>query len=689
MTFLLIVYLAWSAASAAAAVPAPNPRDPSANNSTTLNSGQQPASLSVLLEILLQMQTEELLSVQDGLGLTLCGEFDVDNRSWQAWRSPVTLRTCHRCRDEFRAELLQDEPMLPRALLLGAGCHYWPGAQPLTHWSPRPAALLGGLDCRNALLRPELGRLPDLLCLQMDGGDGRLGRLFRRTFAMRAVREVGTWSATGGLRVTDRRTGVQANGHIITDGTPVRVAYMNLTKRHICRKNPDKNGTCSSVDYRTPMPLFHSTHIELDLLLMMKSYNLTLEYIDSSQLPTLPRRYRFPPKTSRAVRLLSEGGADRTWPYLVLMPDLFRMPVTMEPNTVVIPYSFITVRRPPQLDAGSLLRLLSPATWAAVVGSTVVVAALLMLTMRRGSPGAPAAALALLLGQGVPIDAGRLPSRHRPLVAVWVAMSLVLTTAYLSDLVGILTIPRDQSPRTARDLFDQGYNFITDYGHQNIIFSQSRNPYVRRLARTMRYIRPRQEIMSTLLNERVAYPLNPRALTEFTVYIMRRSKGTVLFEDFNFGKEILLRVVVGRLWSKYHPLIPAEQLSTQARHASGLDGKERFQGEARYIGIRIKSRACALRLPICYKDGVVRPLGFTSVRGPLIMYGFGTALAMLALLTELIVSRLNHRKQADALISTTTRANPMASSSEHQKPTSDPGPSGIQWQGGDPERTED
>ena len=150
----------------------------------------------------------------------MCGEFGAAGSSWQTWRGPVSLRTCSNCRDQFRAELLKDQPMLPRALLLGAGCSYWPGAQPLPHWSPRPAALLGRLDCRAALLRPELDRLPDLLCLQLDSAAGRSGRLFRRTFALRAVREIGIWNTIDGLQITDRRTGVRPSGHIVTTDPP-------------------------------------------------------------------------------------------------------------------------------------------------------------------------------------------------------------------------------------------------------------------------------------------------------------------------------------------------------------------------------------------------------------------------------------------------------------------------------------
>ena len=164
--------------------------------------------VSTYLQILWQMQEEGLLPVGNGLGLTLCGDLPPELGPSPALHDEmVTLRTCRDCQRQFRAELLNDRPMMPRALLMGAGCRYWPGAQPLPHWSPRSAALLGRLDCRAALLRPELDRLPDLLCLQLDSAAGRSGRLFRRTFALRSVREVGNWSAADGLRVTDRRTG--------------------------------------------------------------------------------------------------------------------------------------------------------------------------------------------------------------------------------------------------------------------------------------------------------------------------------------------------------------------------------------------------------------------------------------------------------------------------------------------------
>ena len=170
----------------------------------------------------------------------------------------------------------------------------------------------------------------------------------------------------------------------------------------------------------------------------------------------------------------------------------------------------MTVRRPAQLDAGSLLRLFSPGTWAAVAGSTVVVAVLLARTLKRSSVGAEVTSLALLLGQSVPLGVGRLPPRHRPLVAVWLAMSLILTTAYLSDLTKTLTIPDDQPPRTAKDLVDQRYQLLSEYENLKPLYSHVLSPYVRQLARTMRISRSRQEVVNALLNDRFAYTLDPR-----------------------------------------------------------------------------------------------------------------------------------------------------------------------------------
>ncbi|KAF0300220.1 Fukutin [Amphibalanus amphitrite] len=561
----------------------------------------------------------------------------VENGRW-----PESMRA-EVCQGPFRAELLRDQPMLPRALLQGAGCEYWPGARPLPHWSPRPAVLLGRLDCRAALLRPELDRLPDALCLQLDGlppGTAeRTGRLFRRTFALRAVREIGTWNSSRGLRVTDRRTGVQSNGHIIADGSTLRIAYMQQTARYICRKSLVRNNTCSSVDMRTLMPLYHTLQLEMEVLFFPKRYNLTIEFVDTRQLPTMARRGRLGTESSRAVRLITEGGADRTWPYITLQPEMYRLPISVVPTTRLIPFTFMSVRRPPQLDAGSLLRLFSAGTWVVLVVSTVLVAAILALTLRAGSPGAAAAALAMLLGQSVPLGADRLPARHRPLVAVWVAMSLILTTAYLSDLIKTLTIPRDRQLKTAQQLVDQHYRLIAEFENLKPIYARALNPYVRQLASSMRLTRSREEVVNALLNERFAYSLDHRTMWELSVDAMRRSEGSVLFEDFNFGQEIFLRVLIVRMWSKYHPLVARQKLQTEYQAASGLPHYSRFENEARYLGLRFKARACARRLPSCYTGAVVRPLSLANVHGALLLYGAGTALALIALLAETALAR--------------------------------------------------
>ncbi|KAF0293924.1 Proclotting enzyme [Amphibalanus amphitrite] len=586
------------------------------------------------LAVLRQMQLERLLPDGDGLGLTVCGDLPpgLPGSVSEQLNGPVTVRTCRRCQGPFRAELLSERPMLPRALLQGAGCEYWPGARPLPHWSPRPAVLLGRLDCRAALLRPELDRLPDALCLQLDGRRSRCG----------TVREIGSWSSSGGLQVTDRRTGVQSDGRIITDGTPLRVAFVKYTAdRYDCRRSPTNNRTCSEVVLETLMPMYREIQLDLEVLAMPRMYNVTLEFVDAAQFPPLKRRDRTSEGASRAIGLLAAGGADRTWPYQGLTLNMFAQPVSIVDGHRLVSFMFMTARRPPQLSNAQLVRLFSADTWAAIAGCTLLVAALLAGAPRRGALGRGALmALALLLGQSVPLGAGQLPPRHRPLVAVWVVMSLVLTTAYLSDLIKALTVPLFQPPRTAKDLLEQDYRLLTEIRHLKLIYSHSPSPHVRELARTMRVDTNRVDMPRALLQEQFAFTLEKRTMLEFSVEVMRRSDGSVLFDDFNFGSELLGHMLLVRLWSRHHPLVPHRSLSVARMMASGLISDGRFEEQARHLGLRVRARACARRLPSCHAGGVVRPLTVANVRGPLMLLAAGAALALLVLVAELAVARL-------------------------------------------------
>ena len=617
--------------------------------------------LSSHLQILRQMQAEALLPAGDGLGLTLCGDFPPELGPPPALRDEtVTLRTCRDCQRQFRAELLGDRPMMPRALLMGTGCRYWPGAQPLPHWSPRSAALLGRLDCRAAPLRPELDRLPDLLCLQLDSAAGRSGRLFRRTFALRSVREVGSWSSVDGLRVTDRRTGVQSNGLIISDGSPLRVAYVPVvSKRLHCQKSPHDNRTCANVYMHTRLPAFSVSELELNMLQIPKTYNMTLEILDPQEFPVRPARGRLGGNTARALGLMIAGGADRTWPSSVLGPWTYRLPISAIDSGEMSTFTFMTVCRPSQLDASSLFRLYSPGTWAAIVISTALVAALLSRVLRRDSAGGSATvALALLLGQSLPLGADRLPPRHRPLVAVWVAMSLILTAAFLSDLIMVLTVPRSQPPRTAQDLVTQNYRLFTDFPHIRRHYTHSPRPLVRQLGRDMRAV-PFGKLTHTLLHERSAYSMGRVAMLETMAEAMFRSQGSVQFEDFALGEEAFGHMLVGQLWSKHHPLLPHRVTSSLRTFASGLHGTRRIEDQARHFGQRVKAQACARRQPSCYTAGVVRPLSVTNLHGPLLLYGAGLVLALLVFLLEVLLARLTERRQRHSVTEVTRFETPI------------------------------
>ena len=625
-----------------ALTPASTP-DPSPDNATDADV----LPLSVYQTILQQFRTEGLLPAADGLGLTLCGDFPLESgQTPPLWDAPLTVRSCSSCRGQFRAELLREKPMMPRVLLMGEGCDYWPGAQPLPHWSPRPAALLGRLDCRRALLRPELDRLPDLLCLQLDSAAGRSGRLFRRTFALRAVREVGSWSAADGLRITDRRTGVQPNGHIITDGTPLRVAFMQFTsKRYQCLRSPRDNGTCSTVEVFTRMPLFRFVQLELKLLHIAQQYNTTLQFIDTTRMRPLKTRLRLSRSTLRAVALMASGGADHAWPNSGLQTALYRLPVSMVDSRYLVPFTFLTVRRPARLDAAQMLRLFSVPTWAAILISTALVAVLLAVMRCRGSVGIHFSdALPLLLGQSISLGAGWLLPRHRPLVAVWVTMSLILTTAFLSDLIKALTVPRDFPPRTASQLVQQQYRLLTNYVHIKSLYSLSPNQQVRQLAGTMKTTFSPSERSRELLFERSAYTMGLPAVWEAAVDVIRRSNGSVLFEDLNFGDEVFRQMLIGSLWSKHHPLVAQRFAFANRRLASGLTSNTRFEEQARHFGLRAKARACASGQAACYSGGVVQPLTMANLQGPLALFGVGAVLGTLVLLAEMATARLTSRR---------------------------------------------
>ncbi|KAF0309256.1 hypothetical protein FJT64_019604 [Amphibalanus amphitrite] len=598
------------------------------------------------------MQAEDLLPSEEGMGLTLCGDLfpEAGPPHWPL-DGPLTVRTCRSCQGPFRAELLRDQPMVPRALLQGAGCQYWPGARPLPHWSPRPAVLLGRLDCRAVLLRPELDRLPDALCLQLDGlspGTAeRSGRLFRRTFALRAVREIGAWNSSGGLHVTDRRTGVQPNGRIIADGSPLRIAYEHQgSRRYRCEKSPHDNRTCSNVSLHTRLPAFSATQLELNILQIPSFYNLTLEIVDPREFTVQPVRGRMTPQRARAIGLMVAGGADRVWPSGVLQPWMYRLPISAYDAGSMIPYSFMTVRQPPQLRVDSLFRLFSPGTWAAIGVSTLLVAVLLSRMLNRSSVAeSTTTALAMLLGQSLPLGRGRLPARHRPLVAVWVAMSLILTTAFLSDLIKALTVPRSQPPETVSDLVQRNYRLFSDFPSMQRLYSHSARPLVRQLARDMSVVRyDRKELLHTMLRERSAYSTALPAMLETMAEVMIRSQGSVQFEDFAFGREAFGHMLVGRLWSKHHPLLAYRITTVRRLHASGLLSTERFEQQAQHLGRRLKALACARRQASCYTGAVVRPLTVANLHGPLLLYGVGAGLALLVLLLEMLLERVLKRR---------------------------------------------
>ncbi|KAF0302756.1 hypothetical protein FJT64_025184 [Amphibalanus amphitrite] len=592
------------------------------------NTDDEVLSLDVYLQILRQMQVEDLLPSEEAVGLTLCGDlFAEAGLPYWPLDGPLTVRTCRRCQGPFRAELLLDRPMLPRALLQGAGCQYWPGARPLPHWSPRPAVLLGRLDCRAALLRPELDRLPDALCLQLDGlppGTAeRTGRLFRRTFALRAVREIGAWNSSGGLQVTDRRTGVQPNGRIIADGSPLRVAYEHQgSRRYHCEKSPHDNRTCSSVSVHTRLPAFGSTQLELGILQIPSLYNLTLEIVDPKEFPARPSKDRMTPERTRAIGLMVAGGADRIWPSSMIQPWMYQLPISVSDDGYMIPFSFMTVRQPPQLRVDSLFRLFSPGTWAAIGVSTLLVAVLLSRILHRSSVAESATtALALLLGQSLPLGRDRLPARHRPLVAVWVAMSLILTTAFLSDLIKALTVPRSQPPETVSDLVQRNYRLFSDFPIMQRLYSHSARPLVRHLARDMSVVRyDRKELLHTMLQERSAYSMALPAMLETMAEVMIRSQGSVQFEDFAFGREAFDHMVIGQLWSKHHPLLAHRIITAHRLHASGILSTQQFEQQAQHLGRRLKARACARRQASCYTGAVVRPLTVANLYGPLLLY---------------------------------------------------------------------
>ena len=139
---------------------------------------------------------------------------------------------------------------------------------------------------------------------------------------------------------------------------------------------------------------------------------------------------------------------------------------------------------------------------------------------------------------------------------------------------------------------------------------------------------------------------------ELSVNVMRRSDGSVLFDDFNFGSEVFGHLVLVRLWSKHHPLVPHRSLTVARMVASGLIGTSRFENEARYEGLRVKSHACANRLPSCYTKVLVRPLKLANLRAPMVLYGVGVGLAVLALVVEVAsaqVTKRRHQAAASAL----------------------------------------
>ena len=364
------------------------------------------------------------------------------------------------------------------------------------------------------------------------------------------------------------------------------------------------------------------------------------------------------------------GGADRTWPSSVLGPWTYRLPISAIDSGEMTKFTFVTVRRPSQLDASSLFRLFSPGTWVAISISTVLVAVLLSRVLRRDSAGDSAtAALALLLGQSLSLGADRLPPRHRPLVAVWVTMSLILTAAFLSDLIKALTVPHSQPPRTAQDLITQNYRLFTDFPHISRHFNHSPRPLVRQLGRDMHAV-PFGKLTHTMLHERSAYSMAEVAMLETMAEVMFRSQGSVQFEDFAMGEEALGHMLVGQLWSKHHPLLPHRVTSSLRTIASGLQSTQRIGDQARHFGQRVKAQACARRQPSCYTAGVVRPLSVANLHGPLLLYGAGLGLALLVFLLELLLARLTERRQRHSVTEVTRFEAPIPQPSCSREPDS-------------------
>ncbi|KAF0308571.1 hypothetical protein FJT64_020260 [Amphibalanus amphitrite] len=587
-----------------------------------------------LLSVALELRRAGVLNAGE-LSLTVCGQIDSVHQPLAAWPDTSRVITCDNCTGAFLADLLRDQAASVHTLLAGDGCTFRPPPGPMEVWARNPVLLLGSrLPCVQLMAETMFQRVADTICLESTG------QLRRAVYGRNGLITLGYWSALDGLRLVDTRTARRANGHLMTEGTELRVAYIRLPSGLTnCKPSPSNSSLCSSITYFSPLKLHTKVLVEYSELNFYRYHNVTPLYLDSRDIGVSPRFRRLPMHKGdkQAMQMLIDGKADIVWPFRFIPQAILKFPLSVVDNKALQGISFFAVKRY-ELELTSLVELFSWHVWLCVLLALPLFAILLppMVTRLEMSHGFTEA-MAMLIGQSTETFQ-RFRIRYRPFGAVWVLMGMILTTAYLSDLIGQLTMPKITYPRNAKELVEQGYRMTSTAGFQKRLYMNSGSRYTRELGSSL-IVQPYKQTRSTMVSQKLGIGADLRACLAQAIRLINETDGSVTMDDIHLSQDSLVNIFIGRIFSKNHPLVDSFSKFILNTGNRGYVSSDAALAEARSVSEEIKRSACRRKSPGCESRFRVKPLELSRVLAPLAILGMGYAVALLALLAELVASR--------------------------------------------------
>ena len=594
------------------------------------------AAAAELLSVVIRLRSAGILPPGE-LSLTVCGHVDSLHRPLAAWPDTSRVHVCDNCTRMFMADLLRGQAASVHVLLVGDGCTFQPPSTQMEEWTRNAVLLLGAeLPCVELMAKTMFQRVPDAICLE------RTGQLRRAVFGRAGLITLGFWSTQEGLQLVDMRTARRANGHLMTEGTEIRVVYTHLpTGLSRCMPSATNSTICSHIVYQSPLKMHAKVMTEFGETDFYRYHNITWLYLNPRNIKISSRFRRLPMTKAdkQAIQMLVDGKADLSWPYrFVPGASLLRLPVTIVDSKSLRGVSFLTVKRY-QLVMTVLIELFSWRVWVCVL----VALALFGLVVPPMVPRIDAMhgfteSLAMLMGQSSTAFQ-RIRVAYRSFGVIWVFMGMILTTAYLSNLIGQLTMPKINYPRNAKELVEQGYRMTSVGKFQRKLYMSSGSQYNRQLGRSL-IVQSFKKTRSQMVSQKLGIGSDLRALMSQAIRLVNETDGLLTMDDLHFSEDNLLSISIGRIFAKNHPL--AEEYSKFILNAAtrGHILSGRVLTEARSVTEAIKRRACRRKSPGCERRFRVEPLDLARVQGPLMILALGLAVSLLALLVEVVMARV-------------------------------------------------